>query len=332
MFHSRSIGCSYGYVLNHFFFIGAVTMTAFFMLSGFVNEYSFGGKINCQKTTTLNFYVRRLISVLPGYYFTMVLYDLFVSDLSLGEILVLLPTEMMGLQSYYSSLFSVGHNGGTWFVSCILLCYALFPIITQYVEWIENKTKLLVILFLTLILFYLPLVTHEFSITTMYANPFTRFVEYSIGVLLASAYKGNQGWNGIVSKKQSIVILLLYILCVFGLVIYVVSNNLPMDYMLYSIIFLPVWILLIAFMTNIRIHNKGILKIIQFISEITYDMFLVQFFVWPVIAYIEKMFDINNFIRIVLSFGLCIGMSSIMHYLFEKPIQLKLRRWLVNDN
>ena len=43
MFHSRMhVGCSYGRLIDLFLHVGAVTMTTFFVLSGFVNEYAFG--------------------------------------------------------------------------------------------------------------------------------------------------------------------------------------------------------------------------------------------------------------------------------------------------
>lgn len=42
MFHSNGhIGCSYGKYIDLFLRAGAVTMTAFFILSGYVNEFGF---------------------------------------------------------------------------------------------------------------------------------------------------------------------------------------------------------------------------------------------------------------------------------------------------
>jgi hypothetical protein len=97
------ISCSYGRIIDIFLKIGAVTMTAFFVMSGFVNQTAFGQKKFDNNGELAGFYARRCISVLPTYYLTAVLVDLFVTRTSQLDWLMLLPTELLTIQSVYVS-------------------------------------------------------------------------------------------------------------------------------------------------------------------------------------------------------------------------------------
>ena len=77
LFHSNThIGCDYGF-LNEFVSMGAIFMTAFFMLSGYVLYLTYNKKALSQIGNIKNFYVKRAITIFPLYYFVSVLYILF---------------------------------------------------------------------------------------------------------------------------------------------------------------------------------------------------------------------------------------------------------------
>ena len=117
-----------------------------------------------------------------------------------------------------------------------------------------------------------------------------------------------------------------------GLMIYIMKVSIPSDYMLYSIVFLPIWMILVVGMSKIHISNTHLIKLIQYFGAIAYDMFLVQFFVWPIQKWIDGKIQMDNIYRIICVFVLCIGLASLMHILFEKPIQKKLRRFIEHEN
>lgn len=134
--------CSYG-VLHSFLRMGAVMMTGFFMLSGFSLYYIYSGRNLMMLKSMKRFLKRRLIGILPAYFATGLLYTVTQGKESLLQNLVLLPVEVMGLQSVFSSLFSVSHIGGTWFVSCIILCYVCFPFILSLLKQMNERAKII---------------------------------------------------------------------------------------------------------------------------------------------------------------------------------------------
>lgn len=94
------------------------------------------------------FYKKRYITILPIYYLVGTLYIIFFwgGTESLLENVILMPIEILGLQSVFTSIFSVSHNGGTWFVSCILLCYLIYPFAQEIIKQISLKSKIKMLL------------------------------------------------------------------------------------------------------------------------------------------------------------------------------------------
>ena len=131
LFHSNMhFGCHYG-LFDHFVRMGAIAMTGFFMLSGYALNLS-NKNVLTDISEYKKFLLKRLISIVPLYYFVAIIHVLFFSGDSWQSELLLFPIEALGLQSFFSSLFTVSHNGGTWFISCLLPCYLLFP----FLQWL----------------------------------------------------------------------------------------------------------------------------------------------------------------------------------------------------
>lgn len=130
-FHSYiHFGCTYG-ILNRFIQNGAVMMTGFFMMSGFSLHYVYANRNFGDGVERRRFYVKRMVGIMPGYYFVALLYIVFIGRESIIDNIILLPMEAFGLQSIYPGTFIITHNGGTWFISCIIFCYIMFPFMEQ---------------------------------------------------------------------------------------------------------------------------------------------------------------------------------------------------------
>lgn len=63
--------CDYG-ILQSFFEMGAVMMTGFFTLSGFSLSYSYSMKDFGEWGNIKNFYKKRVVGILPAYYFVYI--------------------------------------------------------------------------------------------------------------------------------------------------------------------------------------------------------------------------------------------------------------------
>ena len=89
-------GCGFG-PLTGFVSMGAVFMTAFFMLSGYVLFMTYRDKPLVQIQPLKIFYLKRLIGILPLYYLVSLIYVVSLGTESLLQNIVLLPVELFGL-------------------------------------------------------------------------------------------------------------------------------------------------------------------------------------------------------------------------------------------
>lgn len=189
LFHSNvHIGIHYG-ILNPFVSTGAIFMTVFFMLSGISLAYNYASKCLISLNEYITFIIKRIINIYPAY---IVLYILFVikcilthtMKLTVIQNFVVLPVELTLFQSVFGNSFETLHNGGTWFISCIFICYLLFPFLCRIVMQMTKKQVVCLSIFIFCILTWAPVVEYYMGYSSIYANPFFRILEFLLGVCL----------------------------------------------------------------------------------------------------------------------------------------------------
>lgn len=325
-FHSNiHFQCHYG-ILDNFVSMGAIAMTGFFMLSGFsmfyVHKYDdMQAIVNVKK-----FYRKRLIGIIPSYYVIGLFYCIFCGSESVLQNLLLIPMEALGLQSAYPFSFALTHNGGTWFISCLLMCYLLFPFMKGCIEQLGAKSRFLLLGLLSGIILYSPIVVWRFQLGSIYSNPFFRIIEFLIGVILAAHRKdiSQIGWL----KK------ILYNRVLIGgeILVLILSVSLAYDldigrgnYMLYSWICFPLFsVMLIGLSGGVKKQNREN-KILAYFSNICYAFFLAQLFIWPIMRKIIDIVGIyDNGFKIISSFIFCTVFAVAIHEIIEKPS----KKWL----
>ena len=314
--------CSFG-PLTGFVSMGAIFMTGFFMLSGFVLFRTYQERELFKMDALRNFYLKRAIGILPLYYLVSVVYVLSLGSESLFQNLVLLPIELLGLQTVFSTLFPVSHNGGTWFISCLLLAYLFFPLMQEVVKQWGTRAKLVALGVSALILFWSPLVVHTFSTDSIYSNPFFRGLEFFIGVVLASL-PVNAKW--ITSWKSFIVEA---ILLVVGVSVAVRLNIFVGNYMLYDWIAVPLFgcmALTLAGLKSPRLQKSAVLR---YASAVSYAFFLAQTFNTEIENWLFPLCGVhNNVLQIAVSIVLCAVIAIALHELVEKPCTKALKKKL----
>ena len=164
-------------------------MTGFFMLSGY-SLYIAYPKLEVQsKIDVVSFYKKRLLSVYPLYITTTILFVIMVvvaKQQSLLDNIILLPIELLGIQSFFhNSLFQYSMNGGSWFISCLLFCYLFFPFIKEMFQGWESKYCIFLSVLITCILIYSPFISSYYADSELYVNPLFRMLEFILGVLIA---------------------------------------------------------------------------------------------------------------------------------------------------
>ena len=331
LFHSNiHIQCNYG-VLNQFVNNGAIYMTAFFILSGFSLYLVWQRKDLHNIVELRKFYLKRLISILPLYYSVALIYICFLGQESTVQNLLIAPVEILGIQSIFNSLFGVTHNGGTWFVSCILMCYLVYPLIQEIIKQLTSKLKVTIILIAVFILLYSPLIVHFFKTSGIYSNPFFRIMEFLIGTIICSLIPSIQG------SKLSKIIFSWWVILIEHAVLIIciteaVKHNIAVgNYMLYSWVALPMFMVIIISMYGAKSpRNMVNSKIVNYLCEISYAFFLCQFFSWKTTMFIiSKIGMDNNLLRIGISFMVCMGYTVLLHEALEKPISNYLKKKLL---
>ncbi|RKJ02775.1 acyltransferase [bacterium D16-54] len=189
MYHSITMfGCSYGRFFTALIqYLIQPVMTCFFMMSGFSIYYMYHNTNIMEKNRLVLFYLKRAVSILPSYYLVHILY-VFIYPNTLSDWIALTPIELLGIQSSYNTLFGILHNGGTWFISCMLLSYLFYPIMQMLLASLNQNLKWGILAVLLFILVYSDYLVLKFGMQGNYSNPIFRMIEFSCGVVLGAIW------------------------------------------------------------------------------------------------------------------------------------------------
>lgn len=321
------LNCNFG-IFQKFANLGALFMSGFFLLSGFV-IFSTNKQRDLSKLSELRpFYLKRFVGLMPPYLFITLIYMLFYAEETLRERLFLAPIEFLGIQSAFPVLSSAFHNGGTWFISCLLFCYTLYPFLQEIVKQLSTKGKVILIAVCCIFLFIYPIIASNLM-TTVYSNPFFRILEFLIGIALSSlsedfAKRDLPAW--FFSLKMFVAEMLLFFLCITFIVdkIHIVQDS-----TLYNCVTLPFLMVMLLSLSRLTCSNQTLSKGIRYLSGITYEFYLVQFFIWePVRSVLLRLGREDNWLKILLSFTACLVLSILLYECMEKPATNYLKKRL----
>ncbi|MBR3070657.1 acyltransferase [Fibrobacter sp.] len=319
--HDNSFG-----LLTEFVSMSAVFMTAFFMLSGYVLFLTYKDKPLVQGGALKNFYLKRVFGIFPLYLVVALLYVVTLGEESVFQNLVLLPIEVLGLQSVFSTLFPVSHNGGTWFISCLLFAYLAFPLMQEVVKVMTTRSKWVALAVCVVVLFWSPLVVHTFKTDSIYSNPFFRGLEFFIGVLLCSL-PIRAGIAKILATWKALIVETL--LLVAGISVAVRLNIFVGNYMLYDWIVIPLFACMILTLGRLKSPRLQESAVLRYASAASYAFFLAQTFNTEIENWLFAACGIqNNVLQIAVSVTLCTLMAVALHELVEKPCAKMLKKKL----
>lgn len=320
MFHSKMhIDCSY-FILNPFLSVGAIVMTGFFMLSGYSLRLVYGEQNIMEKGSLRRFYINRLFGVLPLYYIVAFLYIILIGDETLSDNFLLLPIETLGLQSTFSSLSNISHNGGTWFISCLLLSYVLYPFLQSICKMLRFKNEIILLLVIIVIDIWATIVSMHFKTAGLYANPFYRTIEFACGLILADLnIRNDYPKLNIFRDRKALITSIIFFVGGVSIMRYYLRID---DYMQYNWLALPCFSVMLLSLGTIKIPLLENVKSIGYLGKISYAFFLSQFFVWTITRIITEWVGYDyNWLRISLSLVLCLLISIIMYEVVQRPIE-----------
>lgn len=192
--------------LSAFLSQGAVGMTVFFMLSGYILAYRYSGSDLDWKEYT----VHRVARIYPIYLLAALVTIPWASlpppdpsahgddILQIGRWICLVLADVTVIQSWFPALFDYWNNSASWSISNEMFFYAVFPLLMPIIakETERNKWRWYVGAFLASVLIgcaYL-LFDPKGRFSTYYALPVFRLPEFIAGIALfhlGKAVRGN---------------------------------------------------------------------------------------------------------------------------------------------
>ncbi|MDD3409733.1 MAG: acyltransferase [Eubacteriales bacterium] len=336
VFHSRlHIGCDYG-VLNTFVSLCPIFMTFFFMLSGFSLSLTNHTRHDFSTVDEITaFYRKRALSILPTYWFIALVYpffDVLVCGGTWAHNLTPLPIDLLGVQSVLHSIFGYGHNGGTWFVSCLLFSYAAFPLLFKLIEAMSLRKRIAVGSVAMALSCYAPVAAQVLQIEGLYSNIFFRMLEFVIGMLLCSLWFDirEREWYRKRIAKWSVMWIALLLLV--PALTYAAKGSMRLFdtqivYQIYNFFTIPCFSLMLLSAAGLRSKRLQSSRVFAYSVKASYVFFFAQFFTWETIrALLPILGRDGNLIRIVGSFAICILYTVLLHECVEKPLGRLLRK------
>lgn len=293
-------------VLNN----GAIGMTFFFVLSGFVLAWSARNGIRH------DYFKSRFFRIYPAYLFMGIISLPFLFDLASNKIVPALILFLSATQSWIPSSSTSWHFAGSWSVSTELFFYMTFPLLFPFIK--KNPRAALVISYIitSLITPLAFIFGSEFDAGYFYVSPIHRLPEFVIGVSLGCMYSSGTRLN---SKKKRIIIMLLAL----G-VLMTVSAVGNVGFIKRNFATAPATAAIIYVLACSNIKYNIFTRPFIYLGEISYSFYLMQL---PVLSFLVKneyLFYGMDSIKIWLILGLAtLLMSMVSYHLIEKRFSVK---------
>ena len=185
-------------IFAHHFYVpkieqfGTFPVVFFFMLSGYVMTLGYGDKVEAADFCYKNFVKKRLLRLLPLNIICLCLFLALptIMDFWNGESPLYrykwFVLDVLLLQSWipYKPINFSG-NAVAWFLSDILFCNLIFPLLVRKIKRSNLKVVLLSVLFLYfIIVLFIP---YTWVHSLIYINPLFRVVDFLLGIVLSFA-------------------------------------------------------------------------------------------------------------------------------------------------
>ncbi len=327
LYHLRiHLKCNFG-ILNTFLSQGSLFMVLFFVLSGFSLYYNYYEKDLFKLEELKKFYIKRFISIYPCYLLITLIY-LVLHTNDIKEAVIMFPVEILLLQQFIPGARNYGCNSLTWFLSCLLLCYLLFPFIKSILEQIDShKTKRKIGAALYIIAAVMPFIVHFMEYEWVYNNPYFKLLEFVLGMMTADYY-----FTGKKKEKAGSLFIGGGAAVLLVVAVTLLNNRGIGTYASYIFFTLPLFIILIYEMALAK--PDGLLvrvsksKVVGYLSSISYALYLAQAFL---IDIGEKAAKFNSLVNIIIMSLMMLVIAVILYEAVQKPCKKLLDRRLLDQ-
>ena len=266
------------------------------------------------------------MSIIPMYFLAgglFVVLDIFLRKDTILNVMRLLPITVTGTQAAFPS-FNFSHTGGTWFISCILICYLTFPVLKMIIVFTKKGLHGLLFGGSAVYLCYSYYIVYQLKIPSLYSNPFFRMIEFFLGMLAAALvadldlFKFRKHQPAVWASILGVHVIMVTAISALGRAGY--GRGHYYTYCVYLLCFLA---LLLSYS---GVEGKRFLrsKIITELSGAAYVFYLAQLFSNTICKEIMKAIPIEMNIQIIsLGWAVCIAITAAM-----RMIQKRMDTWI----
>lgn len=283
---------------------GMIGVGCFFIISGFLMI----PKKKNEDFSILKYFLKKILRILPSYILIVSIIFLIVSILKLPGREVNFFTYLLNL-SLLNGFIGVEYvDGAHWYLTYLILFYLIAGI---YIKYFYNKTVFFVALIIIKDLFYL--LSFRISFFSIFYNLLGQnYLEFIfLGVLLKDMLISNKLEK---SKKN-----ICYIFFCFIHFFFFNGKTCAFCYLLFITIFILLFI-----------NKKEVkFKIFNRIGDISFILYLIhQNIGYAILLRLCNYYGSYSIIFPFVTFLFVLFLSFIIYELFEKKIQLKIKKWI----
>lgn len=215
-------------------------------------------------------------------------------------------------------------NNPMWYVSVLLLCYAIFWFLTDFARR-KQKDEYKLYFLMILVGVAQCTVFAKLDIELPFLNTYSSrgYCAFFTGVILAK-YNSNR------NKKIDALCYVLLILSVFGIYFYTGRYSALVTRFLFTFFTAPGIILAVE---KLKITSQGVPgKVISFVSESSFDAFVTHSTIYMIMMSLDKGLALNinfNYQLVMVTMAIIImTLSIILHYFVEERINRKAEKAL----
>lgn len=167
-----------------------ISVRFFFILSGFILTHRYADKILTNKFSYKSYMIRRISKIYP-LHLVLTALGIYLGRSELVYSSKYIPLHLILFQSWVPDYYSyLSFSGVSWFLSAILFCYMVFPILARHLIF-KSKPILynLIFIIIAIRLFASFIIPEKYLAGYLYISPFFRSFDFIFGVILYFLHK-----------------------------------------------------------------------------------------------------------------------------------------------
>lgn len=299
--------------------LGAIAVELFFVLSGFSLTIGYWNK----SIETKPFFAKRVLKIYPLYFITFLLGGIYMlaHQVPLISIALKAPFHILMSQTLIPrESVAISFNSASWYVATLVWIYAFFPWMLKRLKTGGGKFALSIAIYFLLICAIHPLIERwGQNVWFYYLSPFTRIVDFGIGMMGGALYKRR---TEIFAGKSNRTMTLMELSSLVAIVLYIVYvPRFDVWYTPLGLLF--VGSLLIFSQQRGAISKFADKKYIASWSSYTMPFYLIHYLItltvvnW-VASYAPPGFSIVNILSMILCFGLCVISAYLLKMIDDR--------------